>query len=83
MREPYGFNFFSGEGGAKLQHYSLSVLIFRLFMSNFRLLLSLGFNFALSHSLRVKRQVVLFLSLKVLQKYNKEVSHMTIPRPPT
>ena len=51
------------EEGELNDAYSHSMLNFRLFMSDFRLLLRLGFNFAISHSLRVKEQV--FRSLTV------------------
>ena len=46
--------FFKFEEDGENEHYSLCMLNFRLFMSDFRLLLRLGFNFAISHSLRVK-----------------------------
>ena len=62
------------EEGELNDAYSHSMLNFRLFMSDFRLLLRLGFNFALSHSLRVKEQVVQSIFLqehKPINGYSK------------
>ena len=48
--------FFKSEEDGENEHYSLCMLNFRLFISNFKLLSNQVFRFALSHSLRVKEQ---------------------------
>ena len=62
------------EEGELNDAYSHSMLNFRLFMSDFRLLLRLGFNCAISQSLRVKEQVVQSIFLqehKPINGYSK------------